>query len=243
MAAMSLLLVVIPSAPVASAAPPIDSISIVEENLAEVEADLAASGTDVISELDAMLSDYRGQLAASDLGRSEKNSLREQIATVEELRSDYIGYSSGYQAKGVTHPVYSVAVATISTWFYAKGYTLSNELLLHAKNNSRVNSSYTPVYNGNADRVLASTVFTKLKYGTKTSGTASFPNSGNVAQKDLYYAIHAFSWTKSGGFVTLRDRYDFAPGDYNGIAGTAVNTMYLAQQAGVLVPFYLSIRK
>ena len=89
----------------------------------------------------------------------------------------------------MTHPVYSVAVATISTWFYAKGY------------------------------------------------------SGNVAQKDLYYAIHAFSWTKSGGFVTLRDRYDFAPGDYNGIAGTAVNTMYLAQQAGVLVPFYLSIRK
>ena len=55
--------------------------------MAEVEADLAASGTDVISELDAMLSDYRGQLAASDLGRSEKNSLREQIATVEELRS------------------------------------------------------------------------------------------------------------------------------------------------------------
>lgn len=71
-----------------------------------------------------------------------------------------------------------------------------------------------------------------IRSGTKAKGSSAFPNSGGTQQKDLYYAIHRFDWVKSGAKVTLRDRYDFAPGRYDGIAGAAVNTMVMAQRAG-----------
>ena len=42
----------------------------------------------------------------------------------------------------------------------------------------------------------------------------------------------------------LADRCDFEPGDgiYSGLADIAVNTMYLAQEAGELTPFYTVIQ-
>ena len=41
--------------------------------------------------------------------------------------------------------------------------------------------------------------------------------------------------------LNVSDRYDYASGDYTGVAGVAVNTMYQAQQAGILVPYYVKI--
>ena len=59
---------------------------------------------------------------------------------------------------------------------------------------------------------------------------------------DLHFAINLFTWTKSKGVITIRDRYDFKPGDYDGIAETAVNAMWWAQEHGVLTPFYTVIQ-
>lgn len=77
------------------------------------------------------------------------------------------------------------------------------------------------------------------------NGDAKFPNEGNVLEKDLYYAIHKFNYTfnPSTRIFSLSDRYDFAYGDYSGIAGAAIDTMYLAQLNGVLVPFYTTINE
>ena len=41
--------------------------------------------------------------------------------------------------------------------------------------------------------------------------------------------------------VTVKDRYDYATGDYTGIAGIAINTMVQAQNFGVIVPYYVRI--
>ncbi|MDR2996363.1 MAG: hypothetical protein LBV11_21605 [Bacillus cereus] len=68
-----------------------------------------------------------------------------------------------------------------------------------------------------------------IKSGSKdTSGSASFENQGTVVQKDLYYAIHKFnySYVRNTGKYTLTDRYDISYGDYNGIAGVAIDTMW-----------------
>ena len=42
----------------------------------------------------------------------------------------------------------------------------------------------------------------------------------------------------NSGIVTLTDRYDYDVADYSGIEGAAVNTMFLTQLEGVIVPFF-----
>ena len=39
----------------------------------------------------------------------------------------------------------------------------------------------------------------------------------------------------------IYDRYDYAVADYSSIQGVAVNTMYKAQEAGVIVPFKIEM--
>jgi hypothetical protein len=52
-----------------------------------------------------------------------------------------------------------------------------------------------------------------------------------------------FNWTRlSGSTVLISDRYDFEYDPmYDGLAGTAVNLMALAQNAGAIKPFYVYI--
>lgn len=89
--------------------------------------------------------------------------------------------------------------------------------------------------------MLSSSVYTSIREGTKLEGSSSFPNSGGTNDQDLYYALHAFNFSKSasGRVVVIQDRYDYAQNDdYGSLGGIAVNVMYAAQEAGVLVPYY-----
>lgn len=61
---------------------------------------------------------------------------------------------------------------------------------------------------------------------------------------DLYYAIHSFDFFKSSPssrVVNIFDTYDFEHDEdaYNTIPGIAVETMYRAQEAGVLKPYFV----
>lgn len=130
------------------------------------------------------------------------------------------------------------AVSAVKAWFNYNGYLLSAELLTHARENKVHNSLYTPI---NGYRVKQSPVYSKIMKLSSRSGTDAFPNSGTVAQRDLYYAIHKFSWSKHNNKLTIIDKYDFEKGKYAGIAGVAVNAMYEAQQQGVITPFGIKI--
>lgn len=229
-----------PLTPAASANSAISQVKIVEENLGAIELELKKLGVDVISVLDEMQAEYE-QLAQGGVTRSQSEAIAEIVSTLEQLKADYSAFKageSGYATRGVAHPVYSPAVAAVIAWFVTAKYTLAAELLTHAVSNNSPGSNYKP-YNGS--RVASSPVWGKIRAGSATSGSSTFTLTGSVVQKDLHYAINKFKWTKSGSKISLRDLYDFAPGDYNGIAGIAVNTMYLAQQAGVIVPFYTRI--
>ena len=186
-----------------------------------------------------MIDEYKNIL--SDATNDADVSIVENlILTLEEMLSEYQMYKIGVLPYKF-HVIYSPAVSAVIAYFNSQGYSLAAELLTHAKNNTSLNSNYFPV---NGSIVKNSSVFKSIANGTKTSGSSRFNNVGGKIDKDLYYAIHNFDFTKSSPsskIVRLCDRYDFAPGDYSGIAGIAVDTMYKAQQAGVIVPYYVNI--
>jgi hypothetical protein len=61
---------------------------------------------------------------------------------------------------------------------------------------------------------------------------------------DLFYAIHQFYYAKfqSGDVITVYDKYDFAlDGGFDAIDDIPIEVMYMAQEKGVIVPFYTVI--
>ena len=229
-------MMVVPSMTVFAANEATDK-DVIEGNITAIEKELLANNTDVISEINALIADYTAQSLNTT---EDADKFVDLIATLEEMRDEYALYIAGISTYKF-HAVYSPAVAAVVAFFNMKGYKLSAELLTHAKNNTEINSNYYPT---NGQRVKSSPTFANIAKGNKIVGSANFENSGNTAQKDLYYAIHTFSWIKpsaSSRTVIILDRYDFAPGDYNGVAGIAIDTMYKAQQAGVIIPYFVNI--
>jgi len=119
---------------------------------------------------------------------------------------------------------------------------LAAELLTHVEENAKLDSTYHPIH---SSLVKKSKTFKEIANGGKTKGSGSFDNIKGTVNQDLYYAIHAFDFTKPSAVskkVTIKDRYDFKKGDkYSGLAGLAIDTMYGAQEAGYLVPYYVVI--
>lgn len=216
-----------------------------EESILLIEEDLENKGTNVEAGLtDLTLLFEQQKQGISDLKEIEK--LDQLISTIGDLSIDYNKYKNGdistdnknnitLQSQG---SIYAPAVAAIVSWFGTQGYNLSAELLIHAKDNSTYMSNYSPAF---GSRVKSSSVTQKILGSSAISGSGEFPNSGGQIDKDLYYAIHYFNWTKSPSFL-ISDVYDFALGQYNGLAGTAVNAMYFAQQDGYLTPYKVLCR-
>lgn len=216
----------------------------VESN--QINAADTTSEFDVVKELYDQIN--RFEKMAEDAGSVEEiQQLEELIVTTKLLINDYLAYSeesypaANYAAR--SNASLSASVSTVVAYFNSQGYYLSAELLTHARNNTTINSNYTPSYGYlcNGSPLLA-----QIWKDSTTSGSGVFPKSGTAtALLDLYYAIHAFNYTKtislSNSSLNVSDRYDYASGDYTGVAGVAVNTMYQAQQAGILVPYYVKI--
>lgn len=224
---------------VAFAATPTSENEQLAKNIVAIEDELAANDTDVVTELSDMIAEYKAMLNNPD-ENIDVDNVQSLISTLEEMLDEYQMYKAGVSTYKF-HVIYSPAVAAVVAYFKVQGYSLAAELLTHAKDDTKLNSNYYPT---NGSRVRQSSVFKSIASGTKTSGSGEFKNSGTTVDKDLYYAIHFFNFTKSSASsrtVTIRDRYDFAPGDYSDIAGIAVDTMYKAQQAGVIIPYYVNI--
>lgn len=212
-----------------------------ENNIALIEKELEAKGTSVEQELkNALIWLETEKACCTEITEIQK--LQALIDTTQLLLEDYRNYTYNANTRGVEHPVFTPAVAAVATYFSANGYRLAFELLTHAQDNNILDSKYVPHF---GSRIKDSPVVRKLVGQGSLNGDAKFPNEGNVLEKDLYYAIHKFNYTfnPSTRIFSLSDRYDFAYGDYSGIAGAAIDTMYLAQLNGVLVPFYTTINE
>lgn len=208
----------------------------IQQTIKEVNEYFDENNTNVINELEngkvKLLNEL--QNAEDSLTRSKIES---QINTYNLLISNCKNYDniSTYIPEPNT---LTIAVAAIVSYFDSNGYDLAAELLAFAYQNKSSSVTYQP-YNGY--KASASNITNKIRFNNKDYGSEAFPNSGNKNDKDLYYAIHAFDYTKFNGRLIIRDTYDYAVSDYTGIAGAAVNTMWLAQQLGVIVPFNVEI--
>lgn len=203
-----------------------------------IEQELRTAQTSVISELDKMIVAYaRIYNQSPDAAVQEKS--QEIIDTLVELQDTYLAEKSSVCSYAL-HPIYAIEVASVIAYFNLKGYNLSAELLTHMKSNTSLDSEYIPLYGGN---VCESSVFQTIVDSQKTGGKGVFPNTGNKNDKDLYYAIHAFDFTRLGMLtIVISDRYDFASDkEYTSIAGVAISKMYQAQQDGYLTPFLVKI--
>lgn len=198
------------------------------------------SGSSVENELQKLILMYKNELELVQ-EPEEIEKLEDLINVTQELLEQYVNSSNEISPYGIYHPTLSTAVTSVIAWFSSNGYYLASELLSHAVSNDEKYSLYIPRYR---DRVFSSSVYKKIKASTSLSGSDAFPNSGNTVDKDLYYAIHAFDYTKDSphGRVSITDTYNFDYGDYSGIAQAAINTMWEAQELGVLVPFKILIK-
>ena len=163
---------------------------------------------------------------------------KETADTIKIIREEYIDAITTNKSSSK----YAIPVATVLAYFKAKKYYLAAELLAHAKSNKTINSYYSPSY---GYLVKYSSVTTKL-YKNKSvgqSGSDCYPSSSNRTLQDLYYAIHCFNYKRERRYLAIKDRYDYAPekGYPSKIANIAVSTMYNAQKAGYLTPFYTYI--
>lgn len=195
--------------------------------IALIEEELAENNTSVIAELTEM------KTCLTDA---------EQIAAIDDMIEEYVAYQNGTLAVpyGSFHLIYTPAVIAVVAYFNSQGYVLSAELLAHARDNDVLDSAYTP---SNTALMIQTTKYAELCSNGLTSGTANFVKTGATVDDDFYYAIHACSYTKdtANNTITVTDRYDFAPNDWSDIQGVAVDTMYKAQEAGVIVPFQVTM--
>lgn len=212
---------------------------LVEETVNVLEDELKANGTNVSLELHNMIDMYRDK-AATVATDEESEQINGLIRTLEDLLAEYQLYDSGISTYKF-HPIYTPAVAAVIAYFNAKKYLLAAELLTHARENTDRVSIYTPAYGA---RARNSEVVRNLAYGTAVSGSASFEPGDNPVDIDLYYSIHDFDFFKSSAtskVVNIFDTYDFKhdADAYKTIPGTAVETMYKAQEAGYLTPYFV----
>ncbi|MBR5319991.1 MAG: hypothetical protein IKU46_10410 [Peptococcaceae bacterium] len=177
---------------------------------------------------------------------NEKVKIQEIITGYENMITEYKMFEANRETVnllGVEHPVLSPAVSAIVSFFSVNNYMLSAELLTHAKENTKESSTYRPTL---INHVYQTTEYVRIRNGKDGSSlAAAFEGGSSVAEKDCYYAIHGCRYYKSGNNITIHDVYDFAPGsgdlNYDNLAGTAVNAMFMAQTAGVIVPYNVVI--
>lgn len=235
-----LLVILLMTQPVFALSPTAESDErIIAENIAILENALEENQTDVVNELNKMIEQYEEMLVSATT-EEKSNQIGNLIATLEELIADYQLYDAGISTYKF-HAIYTPAVASVIAYFNVKNYLLAAELLTHAKENTDKISIYTPTYGA---RARNSSVVQQIGYGTVDSGSSAFEPGDSPVDMDLYYAIHSFDFFKSSPssrVVNIFDTYDFEHDEdaYKTIPGIAVETMYRAQEAGVLTPYFV----
>ncbi len=141
-------------------------------------------------------------------------------------------------ASNQTKKALRASVTAIGASFLAMGYKLSAELALHGLDLTRTGTTYVPKNGSIAGK---SATVAALRKKTAKSGSATFNKTGGTIGYDLYYSIHKFNWSKSGGKTIIRDVHDFQKGDYAGIQQKVINVMVAAQRQRAIYPFNIKI--
>ncbi len=222
-----------------------DDLNSMENAIINIKEFLMNNDSDVKSELYKQI-EYYDALLNTAQDEIEYNKILNLKITAETHVSVYENIeNTGVISQASTNAelIAKLAVSSVLAYFNSQGYTLAAELLSHMDSNNDLDSIYEPV---NTSRIFESQVFTNIVNTSSHSGTGSFDSGATTAEMDLYYAIHAFSYTKSHSnrVIVINDRYDFENSDYPSTIGTiAVATMVTAQSYGIIVPYMINVNK
>ncbi len=212
----------------------------IEKEMDSIDVVLESQNTDVISELNNYIEEL--ELLRDQSSKDEIEKIDNQINVVGELIRDYESYMTNKTehrtVRGSFHAVYSPAVAAVIAYFNNKGYKLAAELLAHARDNNSNGSSYTPIYKSIA---LDTREVRRIMQGPNGASSSSFDNYGSTNDVDSYYAIHLFNYYKNGRSLSITDLYNYEQANEISISGVAIDTMYWAEQMGVIVPYNVVI--
>lgn len=211
-----------------------------------IENELQKLNTDVVSEINKQADFYEEQFLSAS-STIEKQKLLDLVNNYRDMASDYQSQNFAYKTSSLYgDPVdfRREEVITMCAYFASKGYDLASELLGHAYYNKDINSEYTPI---NCNRVISSKLTYDIAYGNLTNSRDDenidwmFPNSGSCNERDLYYAIKHFDFTKpspESRVIYFEDPYDYAYIENpSTIEDWAISFMYSAQEAGYIVPY------
>ena len=210
--------------------------------VAGVEYELQTKGTSITEELSDMKNNYLKMASLAETSE-EKQKCLALADTIAELLDEYTGYTANLtkdvQRNSSNDAYYAIAVAAIVTWFNGNNCLLASELLTRAKDNTVLDSRYTPIYR---TKIINNPVVRDFMDSPQTEGSGEFSKSQS---NDLYYAIHLFNWEKDDDVFIFSDRYDYELGDQSypdSIAEAAVYTMARAQRDGYITPYYVYVR-
>lgn len=120
-------------------------VQILQENIVAIEEELTANGTDVFSEISEMIVEYNEMLNNTTVNE-EKQQITDLVSTLEEILSEYISYNEKGNINERFHIIYTPAVAAVIAYFNSNDYKLAAELLAHAEENTKLNSTYHPIH-------------------------------------------------------------------------------------------------
>lgn len=219
------------------------------ENVTIIEDYIESQGTTVLKELNKE-KERLNMLLNSEVVIDNRANLEGLIKCYSNMIVEYNDYQNSriiepnnIDPYGVDHPILSPAVATIVSFFLTMRYYLAAELLTYAKEDAVLNEYYYPVFGVYVyDTAEYDRLVDEISNVISGNGTSSFLKGGIVKDNDLYYALHRYNYAFNYSSLTITDYYDYqVNSDYQGIAGTAINTMYMAQVLGVIVPYYVRI--
>ena len=106
---------------VAFAAAPQSEDDQIAKNIVAIEDELASNDTDVVTELNDMIAEYRAMINNSD-ETVDVNNVNSLISALEEMLDEYQMYQAGISTYKY-HAIYSPAVAAVVAYFNLKGYS------------------------------------------------------------------------------------------------------------------------
>ncbi len=212
--------------------------------ISAIEGELREKGTTVEEQLARFAHDYETIELDEETSKYEKfNTITVSQKVKFNLVNDYTKYKSTNDAVYVDpRNPYKAAVSVVVAYFKANGYNLAAELLVQARDNKQINSQYRPKYGYLVEK---SPIFQSCKHDYSSNfGYGAFEKEGNTFEDDLYYAIHAFEWYRlSNNRIQIRDIYDYSFMMPDSIEDLAVDTMWAAQEYGVITPYIVLIER
>ena len=183
----------------------------------------------------------------------------EQITSLYEIANN-ARYSVPVSNRSIEDPIVLGALA----YFAYHKYDLSYELLAHAFDDYVEEDPYfyTPVHGYRVFQSELTFLIANDSYSTELEFILNhpelentfifedeeshekylaYPITDNPYETDLRYAIQAFSFDKINKTVTIRDRYDFASHEIDGLEGYVINYLYNLQDQHILKEYDLRI--